>query len=74
LTDPLKQGERFTKDNASRTSLGKRIFSVDERFLGALQEIDWPCAGVSVGLDRLLMVLLGKKTIGEVLVDRLMVP
>lgn len=74
LTDPLKQGERFTKDNASRTSLGKRTFSVDERFLGALQEIDWPCAGVSVGLDRLLMVLLGKKTIGDVLADRLIVP
>ena len=50
-----------------------RTFPVDETFLNALKTIDTSCAGVSVGLDRLLMALLEKKTIGDVIPDRLLV-
>jgi len=73
LTDPRQQRERFLQDNLERANLGKQTFPADEAFLEALETIDSPCAGVSVGLDRLLMALLEKKTIGEVIVDRLIV-
>ncbi|MDD3844833.1 MAG: EF-P lysine aminoacylase EpmA [Syntrophorhabdaceae bacterium] len=73
LTDPSRQRERFMDDNARRARLGKQTFPIDEAFLHALAAINTPCAGVSVGLDRLLMALLGKKTIGEVIPDRLIV-
>lgn len=73
LTDPLKQRERFLQDNLERANLGKQTFRTDEAFLEALETIDGPRAGVSVGLDRLLMALLEKKTIGEVIADRLIV-
>jgi len=73
LTDAPQQRERFLQDNAQRAKLGKRTFAIDEAFLNALGKIGGPCAGVSVGLDRLLMALLDKKTIGEVLADRLIV-
>jgi lysyl-tRNA synthetase class 2 len=73
LTDPGEQRERFEEDNTQRAGMGKRTFPVDETFLGALETIGTPCAGVSVGLDRLLMALLEKKTIGEVIPDRLLI-
>jgi lysyl-tRNA synthetase class 2 len=73
LTDACQQRERFMEDNAKRAGMGKRTFPIDEVFLHTLQTIDIPCAGVSVGLDRLLMALLKKKTIGEVMPDRLIV-
>ncbi len=73
LTDARQQRERFQEDNTHREGLSKRTFAIDEAFLGAIETIDYPCAGVSVGLDRLLMAVLGKKTIDEVMVDRLIV-
>lgn len=72
LTDATQQRERFLEDNSHREALGKRSFAIDEAFLGALGTIGYPCAGVSVGLDRLLMALLEKKTIGDVIPDRLL--
>lgn len=73
LTDPGEQRERFLEDNAKRAGMGKRAFPIDEAFLNALGTMDTPSAGVSVGLDRLLMALLEKKTIGDVIPDRLLV-
>jgi lysyl-tRNA synthetase class 2 len=73
LTDPSEQRERFLEDNEKRLRMKKHTFPIDETFLSALETIDTPCAGVSVGLDRLLMALLEKKTIGEVIPDRLLV-
>ncbi len=73
LTDAPQQRERFLQDNAQRAKLGKQTFAIDEAFLNALEKIDGPCAGVSVGLDRLLMALLDKKTIAEVIPDRLII-
>ncbi len=73
LTNPRQQRERFLHDNAQRARLGKNTFPADEAFLDALETLNSPCTGVSVGLDRLLMALLEKKTIGEVMVDRLIV-
>ncbi len=71
LLDAGEQRARLSRDNASRVQRGMRVFPPDEQFLEALGRIRGPIAGVSVGLDRLLMALLGKERIGEVLPDRL---
>lgn len=73
LTDPAEQRKRFDDDNRERARLGKRQFLPDQAFLDSLRMIDHDCTGVSVGIDRLLMALLRKKTIDEVIVDRLIV-
>lgn len=73
LTDAAQQRERFLQDNTERARLCKQTFDIDETFLDALGALDGSCTGVSVGIDRLLMSFLEKKTIGEVMVDRLIV-
>lgn len=70
LLDPSEQKERFLKDNAERNRLGKKTFEIDEHFIESLSYLKGSYTGVSLGLDRLLMVILGKSTIMEVLPDR----
>ena len=70
LLDTSEQRQRFDRDNDERSASGKQTFSTDEAFLMALDQIHGPYAGVSVGVDRLLMVLLGKKRIEDVLINR----
>ena len=71
LLDPAEQRERLSRDNAVRAQRGMATFPVDEEFLDALGRIRGPVAGVSVGMDRLLMALSGRERIDEVLRDRL---
>lgn len=67
LTDAREQRARFHADNTARESCGNRTFPVDEEFLSALDTINDSYSGVSIGVDRLLMALLGKKTIDDVI-------
>jgi len=71
LLDAEEQRSRSIVDQRKRESLGKEVFPLDEEFLEALPRIPGPMAGVSIGLDRLLMVLLDKEAIDDVLPDRL---
>jgi lysyl-tRNA synthetase class 2 len=71
LLDAGEQRARLSRDNASRAQRGMRVFPLDEHFLDALGRIRGPIAGVSVGIDRLLMALFRKERIGDVLPDRL---
>ena len=71
LLDANEQRTRCMEDQKKRKRLGKEIFPLDEEFLEGLPRIAGNRVGVSIGLDRLLMVLLGKKTIDEVLPGRL---
>jgi lysyl-tRNA synthetase class 2 len=70
LLDPAEQGWRIAHDNDTRTKRGKDVFPPDDRFLQALACLSGPISGVSVGVDRLLMALLGRKRIADVLIDR----
>lgn len=70
LLDPAEQRTRVSADNEVRQALGKRSFPPDHGFFDALAGIRGPVAGVSVGVDRLLVILLGKERISEVLPDR----
>jgi elongation factor P--(R)-beta-lysine ligase len=71
LLDPTEQRKRIVADNETRRSQGKDAFPPDESFLQSIGRISGPVSGVSIGVDRLIMVLLGKERISEVLVDRI---
>lgn len=58
---------RFEADAAARASSGKTRYSIDTRFLAAMAAGLPDCAGVAVGLDRLLMLKLGIDDIQEVI-------
>lgn len=67
LTDAQEQRSRFERDNALRKAEGKETMAIDEQFLAALDAGLPECAGVAIGVDRLLMQLLGESNIANVL-------
>lgn len=66
LTDPAEQRTRFEADLARRRARNAAAPALDERLLAALPKLP-DCAGVALGVDRLLMALLGTEKIGDVL-------
>jgi elongation factor P--(R)-beta-lysine ligase len=66
LTDAAEQRARFANDNARRRARGQREVPIDERFLEALPEMP-ACAGVALGIERLLMVLADTEDIADVI-------
>jgi len=65
LTDPDEQRARFCDDNRARRALGKPELPLDEDFLAALSHMP-RTAGIALGFDRVLMLLLGASSIDEV--------
>jgi lysyl-tRNA synthetase class 2 len=70
LTDSTQQRARFEQDTEIRRSRGLPQYAIDERLLAALESGVEDCAGVALGLDRLLMVILGLDSIDQVLTFR----
>ncbi|MCP4198184.1 MAG: EF-P lysine aminoacylase GenX [Proteobacteria bacterium] len=66
LTDPKEQRDRFEKEKNARSAAKKTVYPLDENFLGALEQGLGPCAGIAMGLDRLVMVLTGASVIDDV--------
>jgi len=67
LTDPAEQEARFIKELAEVKRLGKTMYDYDHDFIEALK-IGLPkCAGIAVGVDRLVMLLAGAKDIADIL-------
>jgi lysyl-tRNA synthetase class 2 len=66
LTDAAEQRARFESDNARRRARGQREVPVDARFLDALPRMP-ACAGVALGIERLLMVLADTDDIADVI-------
>jgi lysyl-tRNA synthetase class 2 len=66
LTDPVEQRARFERDRAERARLGRDVYPLDERFLGALAEGMPPAAGNALGFDRLVALSLGARRIADV--------
>jgi len=56
LTDANEQQQRFINDQQQRKKNNNLIPEIDHRFLAALQHGLPNCAGIAVGLDRLLML------------------
>lgn len=67
LRDAEEQQTRFEAENRLRARAGLPAVPMDEYLLGALQAGLPDCAGVALGLDRLLMVLLGATRLDAVL-------
>jgi len=67
LTDAVEQRRRFEADIALRRETGKQARAADPLLLAALEAGLPDCAGVAMGVDRLLMRLLDLDDIGEVI-------
>ncbi|HWX66453.1 MAG TPA: EF-P lysine aminoacylase EpmA [Rhodanobacter sp.] len=66
LNDAAEQRERFVRDNAVRRARGLREVPIDEALLDALDAMP-DCAGVALGVERLLMCLADTDAIADVL-------
>ena len=67
LIDPDEQRARFERDVSMREARGGVAPPIDERLLSAMRSGLPPCAGVALGIDRLLMAMLGSTRIADVL-------
>lgn len=67
LQDAIEQGARFDRDRAVRVQRGLPTPPRDEHLLGALASGLPDCAGVALGVDRLLMAMNGTSRIADVL-------
>lgn len=67
LTCPAEQRARFAADLSTRAERGLPVYPIDDRFLAALEEGLPPCAGIALGIDRLVMLLAGATHIRDVL-------
>jgi lysyl-tRNA synthetase class 2 len=67
LLDPAEHRRRFAADLERRRTLGLPAVPVDERLLAALEAGLPPCAGVALGLDRLILLALGASELADVL-------
>ena len=67
LRDAAEQGARFSRDGDVRRSRNDAVPPTDVRLLAALEAGLPACAGVALGVDRLLMALLETRRIADVL-------
>jgi lysyl-tRNA synthetase class 2 len=67
LTDAGEQQRRFDHDRARRKASGLPDVPADERLLSALRAGLPECAGVALGVDRLMMLATGAKSLAEVI-------
>lgn len=67
LTDAAEQRARFESDLAGRKLAGRELYPMPESFLESLSLGLPPCAGVSLGLDRLAMLMAEEENLAGVL-------
>ncbi len=67
LTDAVEQRRRFMADLERRRAAGLEAVPIDERLLAALDAGMPDCAGVALGVDRLLMLLAGIHDLRQVI-------
>jgi lysyl-tRNA synthetase class 2 len=66
LNGAAEQRARFESDNARRRARGQTELPIDENLLAMLDALP-DCAGVALGVDRLLMHMLGSDDIRDVI-------
>ena len=65
LTDAAAQRARFEAEREARRVAGRPVHEPDEALLAALECGVPDCSGVALGVDRLLAVALGARSLGE---------
>lgn len=65
LTDADEQRDRFREEAAYRAGRRQVVYPIPEPFLNELVNMP-PAAGIALGMDRLVMLLTGAKTVDEV--------
>lgn len=65
LTDAVEQRRRFQQENETRRLLTRPIYPVPDKFLRELHHMP-PSAGIAMGIDRLVMVLLDVTSVNDV--------
>ena len=66
LADSKEQRQRFELDNHTREQQGLPVIPLDEHLLVALDELP-DCAGVALGVDRLMMIAAGQSSLSGVI-------
>ncbi|MYF49704.1 MAG: elongation factor P lysine(34) lysyltransferase, partial [Gammaproteobacteria bacterium] len=66
LTDAVELGARMARDNQQRLDARREPMAPDERLLAAMEAGLPECAGVAIGVDRLVMLVLGASSLAEV--------
>lgn len=66
LDNPKEQLNRFESDNAKRTEIGLCPQPIDHHLIAALESGLPECAGVALGIDRLIMLAIGCDHIDQV--------
>ena len=66
LNDSNEQRERFMQDLQKRAAKNLPVVTLDEKFLAALNHGLPDCAGVAIGVDRLVMHCVKASSLAEV--------
>jgi lysyl-tRNA synthetase class 2 len=66
LNDAVEQRKRLVDEQALRRREGRVVPPLDERFLAAVGKLP-EATGIAIGMDRVLMLLLGEAQISDVL-------
>ncbi len=67
LNDPIDQYNRFAEQARQKASGNEEAMDLDEDYIVALQYGMPPCAGVGIGIDRLVMFLANQQSIRDVI-------
>ncbi|MFN2454931.1 MAG: lysine--tRNA ligase [Pyrinomonadaceae bacterium] len=67
LNDPVEQEARFVEQMRERERGDEEAMVLDEDYIRALHYGMPPAAGIGIGIDRLVMILTGKRSIRDVI-------
>tara|TARA_B100000900_G_scaffold73335_2_gene58433 strand:- start:6214 stop:6504 length:291 start_codon:yes stop_codon:yes gene_type:complete len=74
LNDPDDQAERFKEQVSQKSAGDEEAMEFDADYVEALEYGLPPCAGVGIGIDRLVMLFTGAQSIRDVLLFPQMKP
>ena len=72
LTDPVLQRKLLEEQAKAKSSGESETMELDESFLEALEYGCPPCSGLGLGIDRLVCILSGKKSLRDVIYSPIM--